>query len=139
MITAKIHSQNYTTEIRTKEHSFKADEPISIGGMNKGPTPIDILCSSLASCMLITLKMYINHKKWPIDTIEAQVDYKINPIDKSPIFDVVVSINADIDILQEKRLLKIAHACPVHKILEKGNLINIDLLNLFLFNNRKKI
>jgi putative redox protein len=77
--------------------------------------------------MLITLKMYINHKKWQVHDIEAQVDYSTNPEDKSLIFDVRLVINSELDVKKIERLLKIAHACPVHKILEKSGLITIDI------------
>jgi putative redox protein len=127
MITAKIGAQNYTTAIQAREHAYKADEPLDLGGLNQGPTPTDFLNSALASCMLITLRMYINRKEWQVNAIEADIERTTNEADKSSIFEVELRVSGELDEKQLARIEKIAHLCPIHKVLERGNEIRINL------------
>jgi len=66
---------NFTTSIQTKKHSFIADEPATIGGYDFGPSPYDYLSASLASCTVMTLKMYAEHKKWDLQEVFVYITY----------------------------------------------------------------
>ena len=63
-IAAKIDTRLYRTEIKSaSDNILIADEPQEMGGKNLGFSPTELLASSLASCTLITLRMYINRKQ----------------------------------------------------------------------------
>ena len=70
---AKNSGEIYTTKLLTDNREFIADEPLIYGGADKGATPAQYLCMSLASCKAITLRMYVNRKKWKIDEIKVNV------------------------------------------------------------------
>jgi putative redox protein len=115
-----IGSTKYQCTISWRNGQFIADEPLKSGGQDLGPDPFTLLLSSLASCTLVTLKMYIDRKGWAIDHIEVDANmYQTKEADK-----LTTTINRDIKFLteiteeQKKRLLQIAAACPVSKILE---------------------
>ena len=119
-VHTSIGREKYQCTISWRNGIFIADEPVKSGGKDLGPDPFTLLLSSLASCTLVTLKMYIDRKGWAIDNIEVEANMQqVKEGDK-----IITTIYRDIKFLgdtteeQKKRLLQIASACPVSKILE---------------------
>src|SRR5215208_6278178 len=50
-------------DIEIREHHLVADEPAGEGGEDEGPSPLEILAASLASCTAITMQMYADQKR----------------------------------------------------------------------------
>ena len=71
-VTASIGNLPYAVSISTGNHRLASDEPVVMGGGDHGPTPHDLLLSGLASCTLITLKMYAHHKHWPLLALDVE-------------------------------------------------------------------
>jgi putative redox protein len=114
-VTARIGRDAYKTELQTSAHTIHADEPIEVGGTNFGPTPGDLLRMSLASCTAITLRMYADRKKWDVEQIQVTVSDENQKY--KTVFQCIISVRGNLSEVQRKRLLEIAHACPVHKVL----------------------
>lgn len=125
-VSAKIANQKYKTEITTDTHTFIADEPVDNGGTDLAPSPGDYLRTSLASCTAITLQMYADRKNFKIDNIEVKVGMESK--DGKTIFHRKIIVNGAIDDAQRKRMMQIANACPIHKILENPIEITTDLV-----------
>jgi putative redox protein len=109
-------------------HSVIIDEPEGNGGRDTGPSPTEYLCVALASCTTATVKMYANHKQWKITSIQVEVE-KETSVDGKNTFKRMLHIKGDIDTTQLNRLMQIAEACPVHKILAQANTIETALGN----------
>jgi putative redox protein len=124
-ITAAVKAMNtanvYTTQISINEHEFIADEPVEIGGTNLGPSPENYLCAALASCTAITLRMYAQRKNWMIKDIGVDVEFiKANKSSSGKnTFNCTITVTGDLNEEQNKRLLEIANACPVHRLLKQ--------------------
>jgi putative redox protein len=127
-VVARTGEHKYLTRINADGHRFVADEPASVGGTDVGPSPYDLLSAALASCTTMTLKMYADHKKWPLETATATVWHeKIHARDcedcesaddaKVDVFEREVAVTGDLDDEQRARLLEIADRCPVHRTL----------------------
>lgn len=116
IVTATIGKDLYRTEIKTSAHTLYSDEPTEVGGEDSGPTPGDLLRMSLASCTAITLRMYADRKKWNVEEIQVMVSNERNQYKTT--FQCNISVKGDIDEMQRMRLLEIAQACPVHKVLK---------------------
>jgi uncharacterized OsmC-like protein/pimeloyl-ACP methyl ester carboxylesterase len=126
-ILVRTGKRGYQTEINANGHSLIADEPISVGGSNTGPTPYDLLVSALGACTSMTIRMYADRKKWPLDGIGVRLLHqKVHAEDcvhcesKSGKIDVIereIELTGDLDDEQRRRLLEIADKCPVHKTL----------------------
>jgi len=121
--------------ISNGRHEWAADEPASAGGSDSGPNPYELLLSSLAACICITIAMYCRHKGMKLDAIRATFDFgNIHADDCDHCDDELtgfidhitsnVHIAGDFDDKQQKRLAQIATRCPVHKTLEKGIVFN---------------
>lgn len=112
-------------------HEWAADEPASAGGDDTGPNPYELLLSSLAACICLTIAMYCRHKGMQLDAVRATFEFENIHADDcehcdeelSGLIDHITSnvhIAGDFDDKQQKRLAQIATRCPVHKTLEKG-------------------
>jgi len=114
----------YTTIIKTGKHFITADEPEEVGGNDFGPSPYELLSSSLATCTAMTLRMYANRKNLDVQKIQVHVNHskqhstdceKNERIDH---FERLIELEGKLTTDQRKRLMEIADKCPVHKTLE---------------------
>ena len=118
----------FTTEMKVGNHYLTADEPASYGGHDFGPSPYELLSSSLAACTVMTVHMYARRKDWPLENAEVHVSYSKehardgddcldNPDARIDTFQREISLEGELDETQRKRLLEIADRCPVHRTL----------------------
>ena len=73
-IRATIGDIKYQCTFKWSNGQFIADEPVTLGGNDTGPDPYTLLLSSLASCTLITMRMYIDRKQWQIPEFAVNVN-----------------------------------------------------------------
>ena len=129
-VSASIAAGGFRTSIRTRTHSFVADEPADAGGSDAGPTPYELLLGALASCTAMTVRMYADRKQWLL----SDVVVRIRPV-RSHAVDCancetkevgVGRLEREVELLgeltdeQRTRLLYIADRCPVKQTLERG-------------------
>jgi len=114
-VTAHIGSTNFQVLFDDGKHTWLADEPESIGGGDRGPTPVSLLLSSLGACTSITLKMYAQRKGWPLTDVHVALAMQTG--DDGSTIDRQIVLIGELSEEQRERLLQIANACPVHKIL----------------------
>jgi len=119
-VNAGIGTGKYKCTITWRNGSFIADEPVSQGGEDSGPDPYTLLLSSLASCTLITLRMYIERKGWEIPEIRVNTNLysEIKEGNMVTVIDRDIYFPRPVPDDQKLRLQDIAKACPISKILE---------------------
>ncbi len=119
IVSAAIEQEPYVTKVQARQHTITTDEPLSLGGKDKGMNPFELLAASLATCTAATLKMYIDRKQWQVDGIHVEVKINYNKAESYTNFDRKISFeNARLSEEARESLYSIANRCPVHKILE---------------------
>ena len=118
----------FTQEITVGRHRLRADEPVSAGGDDSGPSPYDLLLAGLGACTSMTLRMYAEQKKWPLERVAVRLRHdKIHAEDCSECearegridrIEREIEIEGPLDAAQRARLLEIANKCPVHRTLQ---------------------
>lgn len=136
-VVCRTGAQGYTTDILAGKHYLTADEPVSIGGNDLGPTPYDLLLSSLGACTTITLRMYADRKMWPLKEIKVHLEHQKRhavdgmdfekPTSKLDHIDKVIELHGDLNQAQQERLLEISSRCPVHRTLNSKIVVNSKL------------
>ena len=124
--TVRLDS-GYKAVIQVRNHTLIADEPESDGGTNQGPTSKEYLLVALGACSSITMKMYAERKKWPLEGIEIDLNTERYKTVDYPAFvgdgDFVhefrqrILLKGPLTDDQKQRLLEIAGKCPVHRVL----------------------
>ena len=108
-------------------HLIRADEPIEVGGDDKGGSPYELVLAGLGACTAMTLRMYAARKKLNLDKVSVSMrhekihsddcngcetnDLKIDHIERS------ITMTGNLSPDDRKRLLEIADKCPVHRTL----------------------
>ncbi|MDE3250080.1 MAG: (4Fe-4S)-binding protein [Bacteroidota bacterium] len=118
-VHANIDSAHYQCSIEWRNGKFIADEPVVTGGQDQGPDPYTLLLASLASCTLITLRMYIDRKGLVVPSISVNANLFQYTKDEQTVtvIDRDIRFEGDIDDEQKEKLTDIAKACPISKLL----------------------
>ncbi|WP_345952437.1 OsmC family protein [Mucilaginibacter sp. PAMB04168] len=125
--TTTIGRSQYQTIANSGNHSIIVDEPAELNGSDTGMGPYGLLLSSLGSCTIITLRMYIERKMWVVDEIKAELE--IYAVNDGHLIETSLSFKGDLIAKQVERLLQVAEACPIHKLLA-GNIAMKTLVSL---------
>jgi putative redox protein len=107
--------------IRVGKHELVADEPVAKGGHDEGPTPYELLLAGLGACTSMTLRMYADHKQWPLEHVAVRLRHsKVVAESKKGKIDRIerdLELRGDLTEEQRTRLAEIANRCPVHRTL----------------------
>jgi putative redox protein len=122
---AKQAEARYSVNIRAGHHDLVADEPLSAGGGDKGPSPFGLVLAGLAACTAITLRMYAERKNWPLSGLGIELQYFRE--DRSFRIERVLHVEGNLDVEQRARLADIAERTPVTLALKAGATIHTTL------------
>ena len=112
-IVREAGSSKFYNAVEKKGHSFFVDEPELIGEEQLEPALLDPLTSALGSGTKLTLQMYTDMKKLPLDTVNTEVTQ--TPSKERYHFQRVINLTGNLTSEQRERLLEIKNKCPLHK------------------------
>jgi uncharacterized OsmC-like protein len=124
----------FRTEVDVGGHHLVVDEPVPVGGTDTGPSPYEMLLAALGACTAMTLRLYADRRKWPLERVRVAlkhhkvhaqdcVDCETKPA-KMDIVDRVLTLEGALSEEQRARLLEIAERCPVHQTLQSKIQVN---------------
>lgn len=118
------------------QHRLTADEPEPIGS-NTGPSPYDFLLAGLGACTAMTVRMYAERKKWPLNKVTvtlrhsrihaqdcAACETDTGQVDR---IERVIRLDGDLSDDQRQKLSDIADKCPVHRTLHSEIIIDTTI------------
>jgi uncharacterized OsmC-like protein/alpha/beta superfamily hydrolase len=127
VLVRETGASKFQEEIAVGPHRLIADEPVSAGGEDSGPSPYDLLTGALGACTAMTIRLYADSKKLPLERVRvnlhhekiyardcAECETKEGRIDR---IERVIELEGPLDDAQRAKLLEIANKCPVHRTL----------------------
>jgi putative redox protein len=128
VVVVRGGAQGFVQEITAGRHHLVADEPVGAGGADRGPGPYDLLMAALGACMSMTIALYARTRKWPLETVAIRLThsriYARDCADCMVRDDTMLDrINTEVQLTgaltteQERKLMEVAHKCPVHRTL----------------------
>lgn len=120
----------FTTQMTVGSHTMMADEPVSYGGNDFGPSPYEYVSAGLSACTAMTVQMYVKRKGWDLQNIEVHTSHTkvakqiVENGEQKEIkvdtFNREIKLKGNLDDKQIQRMLQIADKCPVHKTLHSA-------------------
>jgi len=127
VMVRETRAGKFQQEIMSGPHRFIADEPVSVGGLDSGPGPYDLLLAGLGACTSMTIRLYADNKQLPLNRVTVRLIHnKIHATDcencetKDGMIDRItrnITLEGRLDAATRKRLMEIADKCPVHRTL----------------------
>src|SRR6266436_2673074 len=126
-VVVRGSAAGFAQEIVAGPHRMAAEEPVTVGGTDTGPSPYDLLLAALGACTSITVGMYARRKGWPLEEVTVNLRHaKIHASDcaecetKEGMLDHIerdINFAGKLTAEQRSKLLEIANKCPVHRTL----------------------
>jgi uncharacterized OsmC-like protein len=121
-------------DIEAGPHRMIADEPLTAGGTELGPTPYDFLAAALGTCTSMTMRVVAKRENIPLKGVEITIENdRMHAKDCADClstsgyihrFSVAIKLIGDLSAEQKGRMLDVAGRCPVNKTLSSE--IRID-------------
>lgn len=139
-VTVSERNHQFTRDVHSDNHHWLSDEPLDFGGDNLGPDPYEQLLASVGTCTSMTIRMYANRKKLPLEDVTVSLSHSRSHVkdcqdcedEKPQLLEVIsreISLKGDLTDAQRQRLMEIADKCPVHKTLHGNLSITSKLIN----------
>ncbi len=133
VVVSESGTGDFAQTVLIGRHRLTADEPAPIG-TDTGPSPYDFLLAGLGACTSMTVRMYAERKKWPLEKVTvtlrhsrihaqdcADCETETGQVDR---IERVIRFDGDLDDSQRQRLRDIADKCPVHRTLHSEIVID---------------
>jgi putative redox protein len=127
VLVGETRNGKFEQSVVAGRHRYLADEPVSVGGNGSGPSPYEYLLAGLGACTSMTIRLYADLKKIPLDRVSVLLRHdKIHAADcencetregKIDRVEREVTLEGDLSAEQRARLMEIADKCPVHRTL----------------------
>jgi len=128
----------FQQDVFSDNHHWCADEPAQLGVKNSGADPYEHLLADLGACTAMTIRMYADHKKIPLEHVEVSLFHERNYLEDAAnvsgndqkIESLIrkVQLFGPLNGAEKNRLMEIADRYPVHKTLHNNPQAVIQLI-----------
>ncbi len=118
----------FQVKVQTGSSTFLVDEPIGGGGLGTGPNPYDLLSAAIGSCSLMTMRLYADRRKWPLENVRVKVTHHRKGPEARDVFVKEIQLTGPLDDAQRQKIHEISLRCPVHLTLTRGSDVETVML-----------
>ena len=128
-VTSHVGPRGFRADISARNHDLLADEPRAAGGTDEGPTPYELLLAALGACTAMTLRMYADRKKWPLEDVRVRLrssrshEKDCENCEREAVgihrVERKLELSGSLTDEQRQRLEEIADRCPVKQTMQR--------------------
>lgn len=133
---AEVAPDGFAQTVTAGRHVLAADEPHPIG-TDSGANPYELLLAGLGACTSMTIRMYANRKRWPLEHVSVDLSHSRTHADDCERcdestqalehIDRTITLVGELTDEQRAAILAIADKCPVHRTLHAGVVVSTRL------------
>ena len=124
IVVTHLGGMQFCAEVRG--HRIVVDQPMTVGGTDSAPTPIELLTSSLGCCVAFYVQQFCRSRSLPYQGMSVEVTPQTTAgrIDR---FTVRVVMPEPLPARETELLERVARTCPAHATLAHGADITIGI------------
>ena len=128
VVASETLAGKFQLTVRSGEHTLFSDEPESVGGLDSGLSPYELVSAGLAACTVMTMRLYANRKGFPLERATTTVRHeKVADMMPPDRFSRTIVLDGPLSDDQRARILEIADRCPVDLTLVRGSDVQTEL------------
>jgi putative redox protein len=105
-------------EIRIGQNSISSDLAKELGGEGSGPSPHDLYDAALGACKAMTVLLYAKRKGIPVEGIEVSIERDASQEHAGTYrLSTALTLTGDLSMAQREELVRVAHKCPIHRLM----------------------
>lgn len=120
--------QAFMQEVSAGAHKVISDEPLTVGGSDQGPTPVELFLGGLGACTAMTLQVMARKRMWDLQKVtvriyQSMVDDPAHPGQKIPQLSEEIEVEGNLSPSEVASLEAAAKKCPVYKLLTGSKIV----------------
>lgn len=129
LTVSHIHGDRFAIEVR--DHLITIDQPLSDGGEDTAPTPVELFVASLAACVAHYARRYLARHALPTAGLRVTCDYAMASR-PARVADIRIDIELPEGVPAESHaaLLAVASHCTVHNTLTATPTVTVALADV---------
>ena len=123
------HEKDFHVTAAVRGHRLTLDVPPEQGGMDSGPTPVELLAAAVGSCMAMHIAKYCKAAKLPHEGFGIDLDFQLAK-DPLRIGSITVDITLPLGFPQDRidAVRRAAQQCTVKNTLKESTAVDVDIL-----------
>jgi uncharacterized OsmC-like protein len=123
------HEKDFRVTAAVRGHHLTLDVPAEQGGMDAGPTPVELLVAAVGSCMAMHIAKYCKGAKLPHEGFGIDLDFQMSK-DPLRIGSIMADITLPLGFPQDRidAVRRAAEQCPVKNTLKESTALDMDIV-----------
>lgn len=123
------HRHDLSFEIRVRGCSLISDEPVTLGGEDEGPTPVELMIAGLAACAADAATRKLVDLGLPYEPVEVTADFDWDP-SGTRLHDISIQIvlPSEIDTASRNAAMAAALQCPARRLLVEPPMLHYECM-----------
>lgn len=111
-----VHQDNDAFAVLVRDHVVHVDQPYSAGGMDGGPTPVELFVASLAACAAQSARKHLMRHSLPSEGLEVTAGFAMNADAPARVSRIVLWLRPRVPVPDEAvdGLRRAVETCTVH-------------------------